>query len=205
MPSLDTYNKRYKTNLGINKNTIGQMHKKQSDIIMEGSWDRDIASKICYLYDYWHDEYRDQLKNLNPEKDKNKIPISLKYLANSSQTYDKDYVTYHIQMKPSQECNVPYYKEFFEQRFNGIFPLGLYIDIPNNKDKYDRWLVVNTANYYDAQFSTYEILPCDYVFNWVWKGQKIKMAGVLRSQNSYNSGIWQDYRITSVNCGSFIW
>lgn len=193
MPSLDTY-KRMKGNA----NRIGEIHKLQSDMVMEATWDTDIATKTCYLYDYWHDNFKDQLRDLHPEIDKNKIPISLKYLANSSQTYDKDYITYHIQMKPSQECNVPYYDEYFGKRYNGIFPLGLFVDIPDNKDKYNRWLVVNTANYYDAQFSTYEILPCDMVFNWIWKGQKIKMAGVLRSQNSYNSGIWEDYRFSSV-------
>ena len=193
MPSLDTY-KRMKGNASA----IGQVHKNQSDQVMEMTWYTDLATRTCYLYDYWHDDFKDQLRDLRPEIDKKKIPISLKYLANSSQTYDKDYVTYHIQMKPSQECNVPYYDEYFGKRYNGIFPLGLFVDIPDNKGKYNRWLVVNTANYYDAQFSTYEILPCDMVFNWIWKGQKIKMAGVLRSQNSYNSGIWEDYKFSSV-------
>ena len=190
MPSLDTYKRLHS---GVNR--IGELHKQQADNIMEMTWDNDLSTKTCYLYDYWHDDYKDQLRDLRPEIDKNKIPISIKYLANSSQTYDKDTITYHLQMRPSQERNIPYYEEFFEKRYNAIFPLGLFIDIPDNKGKYNRWLIVNTANYYDVQFSTYEILPCDHVFNWIWKGQKIKMAGVLRSQNSYNSGIWTDYKV----------
>lgn len=178
MPSLDTI-RRVR-----GSGTVGQVHKAQSDMVMESTWDNDISTRICYLYDYWHDDFKTQLRNLSPEKDKNKVPISLKYLMNSSQTYDKDYVTFHIQMRPSQICNVSYYHKFFEERYDAIWPCGLYCDIPDNKGQYNRWLIVNTANFYDAQFSTYEILPCDKIINWIWRGQKISMAGVLRSQNS---------------------
>ena len=91
MPSLDTY-KRLHSGL----NTVGQIHKKQSDEVMEATWDNDIATRTCYLYDYWHDDFITQLRDLHPEKDKNKIPISIKYLANASQTYDKDYVSSQV-------------------------------------------------------------------------------------------------------------
>ncbi len=193
MPSFDTFKK---LNGGL---TIGQNHKVQSDMVMEATWDNDIASRIAYFYDCAHDEYPNQLNDLHPENDKNKVPISIKYLAHTSQTLAKDAVSYHLQLKPSQDENVvPYYNEVFKERYDATFPLGLYCDIPDNKGIYNRWLVVAVADYNDAQFSTYELLRCDYVFQWVIDGIKMQMPGVLRSQNSYNSGVWVNYRIETV-------
>lgn len=192
MPSFNTFKK-------INGDlTIGQNHKTQSDMVIEATWDNGIASRVAYFYDYEHDNYLTQLDDLKPEQDKNKIPISIKYLAHTSQTLSKDKVSYHLQLKPSQDENViPYYKEKFKERYGATFPVGLFVDIPDNKGKYNRWLVVAEADYNDAQFPTFELLRCDYVFQWVIDGVKMQMAGVLRSQNSYNSGVWVDYRIES--------
>lgn len=193
MPSLDTFKK---TNGGL---TIGQKHKANADMIMEATWERDIAQRIAYFYDIAHDEHPTQLNDLHPEEDKNKIPISIKYQKHTSQTLSKDAVSYHLQLLPSQdESVVPYYKEMFESRYHSTFPMGLYCDIPDNKGRYNRWLVVAKADYDDPQFSTFELLRCDYIFQWVFNGVKMQMPGVLRSQNSYNSGVWVDYRIESV-------
>lgn len=185
MPNLSSYKKI----LGMSGNTIGQVHKTESDMIMEATWDNDLESQIAYIYDYFHDGEPLKLRGLNPQYDRLKIPVEVKYIVNSSQTYDKDQVTYHIQFKPSHECCVDYYKEKFEEKYNGIYPLGLYCDLKDNKGNYNRWLIVDKANYYDPQFSTFEVLPCDYIFQWIHNGKKHQMAGVLRSQNSYNSGL----------------
>lgn len=72
------------------------------------------------------------------------------------------------------------------------------MDIPDEKGIFNRWLIVAVANYNVSQFPTFSVLPCDKILNWVYKGTKLKMAGCLRSQNSYNSGIWVDHMITSV-------
>lgn len=193
MPSFETFKK---TNNGL---SIGQNHKAQSDMIMEATWTYDIANRVAYFYDYLHDDYPTQLNDLNSDQDEKKIPIEIKYLAHSSQTLAKDAVSYHLQLRPSQdETVVPYYSEYFEDRYNATFPIGLYCDIPDNKGRYNRWLVVAKADYDDAQFSTFELLRCDYVFQWIESGIKMQMAGVLRSQSSYNSGVWTDYKMTSV-------
>lgn len=192
MPSLDLYKKM------LNAKTIGEAHKLQSDMVMEATWDTDINTRTCYLYDFWHDDHKTQLKNLDSPNDAKKIAISLKWRKSSNQTYDKDTVTHHIQMKPSQEMNVDYYPAFFGDLYNAVFPVGLYLDIPDEKGVFNRWLVVGVANYFVSQFPTFEVLPCDYIFDWIYKGKKYKMAGCLRSQNSYNSGIWTDYRISTV-------
>ena len=192
MPSFELYKKLHTAT------SIGDAHKKESDMVMEATWDTDINTRVCYLYDYWHDDHKTQLTNLDSVKDPKKVAISLKWRRSSNQTYEKDIVTHHIQMKPSQKMNVDYYPSFFENRYNATWPVGLYCDIPGEDGVYNRWLIVATANFHVPQFPTFEVLPCDKVFNWIYKGKKYKMAGCLRSQNSYNSGVWLDYRIESV-------
>ncbi len=178
MPSLEMYKKI------LSSKTIGEAHKLESDMVMEATWDTDINTRVCYLYDYWHDDHRTQLTNLDPVNDPKKVAISLKWRKSSNQTYDKDTVTHHIQMKPSQEMNVDYYPEFFGNRYDATWPVGLYVDIPEEDGVYNRWLIVGVANYHVPQFPTFEVLPCDKVFNWIHKGKKHKVAGCLRSQNS---------------------
>lgn len=178
MPSLENY-KKY-----LGSRTNGEARKVQSDEIMEWSWEEDIATRTCYFYDWYHDEFKTQLNDLHPEKDKNKIPMSVKYIVSSAQTFDKDAVTYHMQLKPSQKCVIPYYNEYFKNRYFSNYPCGLYVDIPDNKGRYNRWMVVGEANYNDPQFSTFELLRCDKVIQYISNGLKYNVAAVLRSQNS---------------------
>lgn len=186
---------KYRQNYG-QRNSVGDIRKQHSDMIMEYTWDGDIQTKQCYLYDCYHDDELHKLRNLSSQNSTTKTPISAKYIVDSYQSMDKDQVSYHIQFKPSQECNVDYYAEMFEKRYDTLFPLGLYIDIPDAKGQYNKWLIVDKANYYNPQFITFQILPCDYIFQWIYENKKYQIAGVLRSQNSYNSGVWSDYRIT---------
>lgn len=185
MPNLSSY----KRILGDYGKTEGEVRKGQSDMIMEATWNRDIQSRVAFIYDYYHDSEPLKLRGLHSNVDPLKTSIDIKYITHSSQTYDKDPITYHVQLRPSQECNLPYYKEVYEDVYSSIFPLGLFIDIPDNKGQYNRWLIVDKANFFDAQFSTFEVLACDYIFQWIYQGKKNQMAGVLRSMNSYNSGL----------------
>lgn len=192
MPSFDLYKKL------LSGKTLGEVHKAESDMVMEATWDTDINTRVCYLYDYFHDDHKTKLKDLDSKNDPKKVAISLKWRRSSVQTMDKDLVSHHIQMKPSQEMNVDYYPSLFIDRYQATWPVGLYVDIPDEKGIFNRWLIVSTANYYVSQFPTFEVLPCDKVFDWIYKEKKYKMAGCLRSQNSYNSGIWTDVKVTTV-------
>lgn len=192
MPSFDLFKM-----LNGNGMPNGRIRKMQSDDIMEQTWWEDIAAQKAYIYDYYHDDEPLQLNNLASVDSKLKTEIDVKYILSAAQTLDKDYVSFHIQLRPSQECNVDYYFDEFEDRFGTQFPLGLYIDLQDSKGKYNRWLIVDYANWNDPQFPTYQVLRCDYIYQWIYKGRKYQMAGVQRSQNSYNSGVWTAYRTTS--------
>ena len=189
----------YKKNLMRHGTYAGQSKKNQADTIVETTWYEDLATRTCYLYDYYHDNEPLKLDDLHPDE-RIQVPVDIKYIVNSSQTFAKDAVTYHIMFKPSEEGRddlVSYYKECFIDRYDATFPVGLYIAIPDSKGIYNRWLVVDKANYNDPQFPTYEVLRCDKIFEWVYGGYKHRCPGVLRSQNSYNSGVWVDYMFES--------
>ena len=179
MPSFDLYKK-----INDAPTTNGQVRKNMSDQVMDITWWEDIASRAAYLYDFYHDDEPTVLRDLHPDESYEKVPIDIKFVHHTSQTYDKDAVTFHIQLRPFQECNVEYYDEFFGERYGSIWPLGLYCDIPDEKWQYNRWLIVDKANFYGTQFPTYEILPCDKIIQYMFNGYKHQIAGVLRSQNS---------------------
>ena len=57
MPSLSTA-RRIASMKNNGAKTIGQIHKENSDFVMLETWDNDEASKVCYIYDYWHDNQK---------------------------------------------------------------------------------------------------------------------------------------------------
>ena len=181
--------------------TQGRAHKGKSDMIMDATWMRDIQAQTAYIYDYYHDLRSDEkfkLDDLHPDSDEFKTPLDIKFIRHSKQTYDKDQVTFWLEMRPGQECNLDYYDDVLGNRYDALFPIGCFVDIIHDDKKYHKWLIVDKANWNGNQFPTFEILKCDKLFQWIHDGKKYQCAGVLRSQNSYNSGIWNDYRITTV-------
>lgn len=181
-------------------NVPGRARKIQSDVIMLNTWWQDIQAQTAYLYDIFHDigEEHFKLNDLHPQDDPNKTAIPIKFIRHAGQTYNKDPITFWLQLQPGQECNVDYYDSMFGKKYQATWPVGLFIDICDEGGKYNKWLVVNTANYNQNQFPTWELLRCDYVFQWIHNGKRYECPGVLQSQNSYNSGLWTDYKVTSV-------
>lgn len=169
----------------LGRNKIGRVHKEQSDMVMDKTWNTDISARVGYFYDYESDTHIRQYNNMNPLADDYKIPIDIKHFASASQTYSKDNVTFHIQFRPHQSSEViPYYKDRFEDRYNACFPVGLYVDVEDSEDRWQRWLCVAGANINDPQFPTYEVLRCDKIINYIFEGKKYYVPAVLRSQNS---------------------
>lgn len=171
-------------------NNMGRKRKHVADIIEDATFTGDIQYQVGYFYDYSHDigEERFKMYDLHPWNDLNKIPIDIKFIRHSQQTYNKDPVTFWLQFRPSQDKSViSYYDDVLgANKYKGIWPVGMYVDIMAEDGKYNKWLVVNTANYWQDQFPTWELLKCDYLLQWVHKGKKCECPGVLQSQNSYN-------------------
>lgn len=188
MPSMETYRKLHN---GVN---VGQEHKRLSDCIMNETWWNDIASRKAYLFDYWHDNDKTRLNDFNPKDNPYAEVVDIKYIAHASQSYNNDQNTFHLQLRPGFKCeNEAFcnYNKVFKEYYDATFPIGLYALIPDEQGIYNRWLIVDKANYNDTAFPTFEILKCDKIIQYVNTERKcIEVAGVLQNQNSYNSGIW---------------
>lgn len=199
MPSFREAKRIYGSNLAI-----GQQLKQMSDMAMEETWDNNIQSKVCYIYDYYHDDQPDKKDHMTYERT-TKTRIDAKFIVKSYQSIDKDQVDYYIQFKPSQPVEFTkndqlyYYEQDFRRKYGAEFPTGLYCDIPDEKGVYRKWMIIlsEPAN----QFTKYLVLPINYNFMWIERNgkERIKrrMWAVLRSQNSYNSGLWTDLRFTT--------
>lgn len=203
MPSLQIYRQQHSNKHTVS--TIGNIQKKNADMIMEQTWDRDIQSKIAYIYDYNHDDSPTMCAGMQYENT-TKTEIDIKFIITQYQTISKDDVEYHIQFKPSQKLqfdkqdDLYYYETDYVKRYGSEFPIGLYIDIPNEQGVYERWLICGKES--QNQFPKYSVLRCNYYYHWISedgsKRIKNKIWAVSRSQNSQNSGLWSSDRSTRV-------
>lgn len=198
MPSLQTA-RRVANAKNNGAKTIGQIYKEQSDWAMEQTWDNDEQSKLCYIYDWKHDDSPNMNIGMTYENT-TKTPIDAKILVSKYGSIDKDSPTLQCQFKPSQkeyftEEDDLFYMEEYRKKYqlDDIF-IGMYLDVPDKKGVYHRHLICMKD--VEQNFQKYFLLPCDYLLQWVQtkadKRYRRSMWCVLKSQSSYNSGIWVD-------------
>nr|DAW42762.1 MAG TPA: hypothetical protein [Caudoviricetes sp.] len=211
MPSLQTA-RRVANAKNNGAKTIGQIYKEESDWAMEQTWDNDIQSKICYIYDFYHDDQPRLAEGMTYENT-TKTRIDAKFIVKSYQSMDKDQVDYYIQFKPTQKTHFSegdelyYFETDYRKKYHNDNFIGLFIDIPNDEHIYEKWMIlrIEPAN----QFPKYLILKCNYELMWIENNgtEKIKrrMWSVLKMQSSYNSGLWTDLRFTSQENQDKVW
>ena len=222
MSVYESYKRKMKVDTcstGKNYPTLGEKLKSDSDQLMELTWDGDLQSKVAYIYDYFHDDFftdehgitRSLASGMTYENTK-KTPIDIKFIIKSYQSMDKDEVEHYIQFKPSQELSFKdgddlFYFEKIHARYNSEFPIGAFVDIPDDRGVYHKWLICRKEN--ANQFPKYLVLPANYELMWIEKtgDQRIKrrMWSVLRMQSSYTIGTYTDRYITHVDNQDKIW
>ena len=176
MSLYDSYRRKMQVDThstGKNYLTLGEKLKFDSDKIMELTWDGDIQSKVAYIYDYFHDDFftdehgitRSLAEGMTYENI-NKTRIDIKFIVKSYQSMDKDQVDYYIQFKPTQKIRflgndeLYYFETDYKSIYGNTFPIGLYIDIPDDRGVYHKWLICREEK--ANQFPKYLVLPCDY-------------------------------------------
>lgn len=179
--------------------TLGDKLKSDSDKVMELTWNNDIQAKRCYIYDYLHDDQPEKNIGMTYENT-TKTAIDAKILISTYGSISKDLPTLQCQFKPSQKENFTeddelFYMETYRKKYHldDIF-VGMYLDVPDKKGVYHRHMICMKD--VEQNFQKYFILPCDHKLQWIQqKGEnryKRNMWCVLRTQSSYNSGIWTD-------------
>ena len=185
--------------------TTGALIKNDSDLLMDATWWNDPQSRVCYIYDYYHDD-QPSLNYGMTYDNTTKTKIDAKFMIKTHGSMARDQVEVHIMFKPNQKFyfdegdELYYLEQDYRQRYRvpDVF-IGAYIDVPNQNGVYEKWLICLRDT--RTQFQKYYILPCDYYLHWIEnsgdKRIKRKMWCVTRNQNSYNSGLWRDYYFTS--------
>ena len=197
MPSLETA-RRIANTKNNGAKTIGQIYKEESDWLMEETWDNGITSKVAYIYDFFHDDFftdeygiTRSLKDGMTYENTNKTKIDVKFIIKSYQSMDKDEVEHYIQFRPSEklsfsESDELYYFEQIRKRYNSEYPIGAWIDLPDDRGVYHKWLICRKEN--ANQFPKYLVLPANYELMWIEKTGtnriKRRMWSVLRMQSS---------------------
>lgn len=193
----------YRRLVGASGNAMSCAIKRQSDMVIEATWDRDPHAFRGYIYDYFSDDSVGTLRELSPWESKTKVPVDIKFTVAQKGTLSKDQVEYHLQFRPSHKCPLDYYKADYDYRYGMEYPIGLYIDLPDEKGIYRKWLICSDSR--DPELVRYSILPCNYTFRWVYNNVVYTMDGVARLRNSYNSGVWRDYLTTTVENQDQMW
>ena len=196
MLSFDDMKERY-NNVG----TMGQQLKIISDEVMQETFDNDIQTRQCYIYDYYHDDQSDIEYGYNPALSETKIPVKLKFIVKTYKSMAKDDPEYHIMFEPnvwnSMSCKPDWFVKNYE-KLGVKFPVGLYVDIPDDRGIYYRWIIMysEVAN----QFPKFGVLRCNYLFKWIKDNgvyrHKRKIWGIEATQNSYTAGVWTGDKVT---------
>lgn len=137
MPNLETARRIYSVETNGAK-TLGQDHKDFSDFLMEETWDTDIQSRTCYIYDFYHDDTPDLKDHIINGDDTTKTKIDAKFIISSYGSIDKDQVAYHLMFKPSQKLDFEegdelyYYETDYKQKYGGSHFIGLIIWLNSN-------------------------------------------------------------------------
>lgn len=136
--------------------------RDNAEMIMLNSWYSDPQVRPAVLYKHKAGTYGKEYEEIAKE--------DIKFIHKEEQPFNSQQVQFFIQFKPRVH-----------------YPLGTYIDIPDEQYKMKRWLIVKKDD--DAQFNRYSILPCNYTVKWIYKNHIYECLTVIRSVNSYSSGV----------------
>ena len=185
--------------LAAQGSTLGQYYKNISDEVVQRTWDNDIGTRTCYLYPYWLDNEPDLREGMSRFDESNKYKVDLRVVIKSYKSIAKDDGEIHLVFPPDiwNSCELPeWWSDNMHVDYNGFgidYPISLYADVPNDRGIYERWLIVYRE--YGNQFVKNGALKCNTRLQWVTdtanKRYIREMWCVQRTQNSYNSGIYQ--------------
>lgn len=213
MPSRDVA-RRYMNH----SKSIGQQLKEMSDYVMQETFDNDIQTRKCYLYDIYHDNRPELCSNIDgyDDEDCTKKAVNCKFIVKTYKSVVKDDPEYHIMFSPdewnSQSCIPDWWdNEESEMKYKELgirFPIGLYIDIPDDRGIYNRWLIIYSE--IGNQFVKHGILRCNHRLQWVTDR---KSTRYIREQwcveKTQNSSSWRVmfgnlHNEMSLNCWKFL-
>lgn len=207
----------FRTRMQMQGGQMGKALKRQSDVIMDATFTRDIAYRKCYLQDkgtiFPEQNIYGYLKAKSVYEGKTKYDpsrlrgfqeIDAKYLVKSYYSIQSDTIDYYLQFRPNAHGTNPNIR------------VGSYVFIPDDLGVYNLWIIVARDD--RPQFPQFYVLKCDFLAKWHISEEEIVHYdgvhvdtgtyfawSVIRIQSSYNSGVWTDYVSTVVENQRKIW
>lgn len=154
---------------------LNDVIKDSSNTIMNTNFTHDGNYKKAVLYDW-------DLNELEA--------VDIKFQYSQKYSINKDQVEYLVQFRPL------YHPEKQYKHADGLERMGFFLDIPDDTGTMNKWLILGRND--EDQFVRYNVLKCNWVFKYIVDGKIYEQLGVLRDRNNYNSGIWSDGFVTSV-------
>jgi len=167
---------QYKNYLSSHGQTMGQVRRSQSDVLMNSTFTYDPAYKKVYILtkDGWKWE-------------------DAKYQEHSAQSIVKDPVDYYLQFRPKVHYPIGSYVIVPDDTLHNINLTSEELLNPltqPTKNRTQWWIIVGRDEAND--YVRYMILKCDWEFRWIYKGQLMTCWACSKNANSYTSGKWVD-------------
>ena len=168
--------KTYKTMLNSQGNTLAQIKKTQSNNVINNTFTNDPNYKKVYILtkDGWKFE-------------------DAKYQFHTAKSILRDDVDYYLQFRPGVHYSIGCYVIIPDDTSPKINLTKDELSNPFNQPVEKRtqwWMIVGRDN--ANAFVRYNVLPCNWNFQWIWNNKICSCYGAIRSANSYTSGKWLD-------------
>ena len=172
----------YKSRMAHQGSNQSEMHRMQSNMVIEQTWDRDPNYRRVYVV---------KVGSGLPVVTEQHEFVDVKFNVETYQRLTSDEPAYLLQFRHGAE------------KRNLDIAVGSYVYMEDEDGDWKWWLLVALDE--RPQFRQYHILECNWTLKWVVDNQIHTCLAVQRYQSSYNSGLDSGSRITGVNDMTSMW
>lgn len=166
----------YKSYLASEGNTLSQIKRNESDIVINQTFTADAAYKKVYILTQNGWKFEDA-----------------KYQIHTTPSILKDAVDYYLQFRPKIHYPIGSYVFIPDDNDFDINLSGSELDNPFTlpDDRITQlWFIVGRDD--ALSYVRYNVLKCNWNFKWLYKHNLYSCWGANRSASSYTSGKWTD-------------
>lgn len=166
----------YRNRMALCGNNVGEMLRRQSNMVVEQTWDRDPNARKVYVV---------KVDSGLPEVTPMNELIDVKFNVKTYENITSDEPSYWMQFRHGEEKRHP------------EIAIGSYVYMENEDHEWTWWMLQDIDE--RPSFRQYQALQCNYTFKWIEDGKIYNCLGVQRIQQSYNSGSWEGDRFGFVD------
>ena len=172
----------YKRRMAHRGKNMSDMLRKQSNMVIEQTWERDPNYRQVYVV-----KVDSGLPEVTAEHDL----IDVKFNIKTYQSITSDEVAYMLQFRHGEEKHHP------------EIAIGSYVYMEDEDHEWKWWLLVHEDE--RPMFKQWQCLECNWTLGWVVNNQIYHCLAVQRVQQSYNSGSWDGDRLTFTDNVTALW